>query len=40
MGLPLWGVNTILGNGMEFTDKIMLYYFREVKCQQGFTKGV
>ena len=23
--------------GMEFNDKIMLYYFKEVKCKQGFT---
>ena len=26
--------------GMEFKDKIMLHYFREVKCQQGFTPGI
>ena len=25
--------------GMEFKDKIMLYYFREVKCKEGFTTG-
>ena len=26
--------------GMEFKDKIMLYCFGGVKCQQGFTKGI
>ena len=25
--------------GMEFKDKMMLYSFREVKCEQGFTAG-
>ena len=25
---------------MEFKDKIMLYCFGGVKCQQGFTKGI
>ena len=25
---------------MEFKDKIMLYCFGEVKCKQGFTKGI
>ena len=25
---------------MEFKDKIMLYCFGEVKCNQGFTKGI
>ena len=26
--------------GMEFTDKIMLYCFREMKCKQGFTTRI
>ena len=26
--------------GMEFKDKVMLYYFKEVKCQQGNTLGI
>ena len=25
---------------MEFKDKIMWPYFREVKCQQGYTAGI
>ena len=28
------------GMGMEVQDKIMLYYFREVKYEQGFTTGI
>ena len=31
MLLVLWGVGPILGNGMEYTDRIMLHCFREVK---------
>ena len=26
--------------GMEFKDKIVLYYSREAKCVQGFTAGI
>ena len=26
--------------GMEFKDKIVLYYSREVKCKQRFTAGI
>ena len=40
MVLLLWGVNAILGMGMEFKDKTVLHCSREVKCQQGFTTGV
>ena len=28
------------GMGMEVQDKIMLYYFREVKYEQGLTTGI
>ena len=34
MVIVLWGVDRILGMGMEFRDRIMLYCFRELKCQQ------
>ena len=33
-------VDAILGNGVEFKDKIMLHCFRGVKSQQGFTPGI
>ena len=29
-----------LGMGMEFKDKIMLYCSGEVRCKQGFIKGI
>ena len=38
--LLLWGVDAFLGNGYEIQGQDLLYYFREVKCQQGFTTGI
>ena len=29
-----------LGTGMEFQDKILLCYSKEVKCKQGFTTEI
>ena len=26
--------------GMEFKEKIVLYYSRQAKCKQGFTAGI
>ena len=36
----LWEVASIIGMDVAFKNKIMLHNFREVKHQQGFTKGI
>ena len=31
----LWRVGAVVGDGMEYREKIMLHYFPEMKCQYG-----
>ena len=38
--LVLWRVGAILEKGVESKEKIMLQYFKGVKCKQGFTTEI